>query len=99
MDAVLSGSIDTKVVADLHAGDLGIISEDPVNTILQETNDVRVSNSNNRPNNSNKAPLVKKTARPNKWIRAMPNGCLMHCNEEKRTCSIKYGYDNALPNA
>ena len=41
--AVLAAGVDTEVVGDLHAGDLGVISEDPVDAVLQETHQVGVA--------------------------------------------------------
>lgn len=43
VDTVLAGGVDAEVVADLHAGDLGVIGEDPVDTVLQVTNQVRMA--------------------------------------------------------
>nr|DAQ90996.1 MAG TPA: hypothetical protein [Bacteriophage sp.] len=47
VNAVLSRSINTKLVAQLNTRNLSVIREDPVDTILQETNQVGMSNSHN----------------------------------------------------
>nr|DAG50653.1 MAG TPA: hypothetical protein [Caudoviricetes sp.] len=46
MDAILSRSVDTELVAQLNTRNLSVIRENPVNTILQETDQVGVSNGN-----------------------------------------------------
>ena len=45
MDAILTRSHDTEVIGNLHTRDLSLISEDPIDTILQETNQGGMSNS------------------------------------------------------
>lgn len=40
VDTILGRSVDTEVVADLHAGDLSVIGEDPVDAVLQEAHQV-----------------------------------------------------------
>nr|DAP42297.1 MAG TPA: hypothetical protein [Caudoviricetes sp.] len=46
MNAILSRGQNAEVVGNLHTRDLSLISEDPVNAILQETDQRRMSNSN-----------------------------------------------------
>ena len=47
VNTILSRGVNTEVVAQLHTRNLSVIREHPVDTILQETDDVGVGNSNN----------------------------------------------------